>query len=68
MGRKLTQKDDEIIFDLYINQKKSSVEIGKILQTSHRSVLNHLIQITNITKLQRHQNHYGYGGEKDVIN
>lgn len=43
MGRKLTQKDDEIIFDLYINQKKSSVEIGKILQTSHRSVLNHLI-------------------------
>ena len=26
MGRKLTQKDDEIIFDLYINQKKSSVE------------------------------------------
>ena len=45
MGRKLTQKDDEIIFDLYINQKKSSVEIGKILQTSHRSVLNHLIQM-----------------------
>ena len=45
MGRRLTKKDDEIIFDLYVNHKKSSVEIGQILQTSHRSVLNHLKQM-----------------------
>lgn len=42
MGRRLTEEDDKIIVDLYINQKKSSVEIGEILQTSHRTVLNHL--------------------------
>lgn len=45
MGRRLTKKDDEIIADLYMNQHKSSVEIGQILQTSHRSVLNHLKQM-----------------------
>ena len=45
MGRRLTEQDDQLIVDLYINQSKSSVEIGEILQTSHRSVLNHLQQM-----------------------
>lgn len=39
---KLTKQDDKIIFDLYVNKRKSSVEIGKIFQTTHRTILNHL--------------------------
>lgn len=42
MGRRLTNEDDVIIRDLYINEKMSSMEIGRILNTSHRTVLNHL--------------------------
>lgn len=42
---KLSLKDDEIIFDLYINQKKSTTEIGKILQVTPRTILNHLIKM-----------------------
>ena len=45
MGRRLTNKDDEIIIDLYVYQRKSCVDIGQILQTSHRSVVNHLAQM-----------------------
>ena len=45
MGKRLTKKEDETIFDLYVNQKKSSVEIGQILKTSHRNILNHLKQM-----------------------
>lgn len=42
MVGKLTEQDDQIIFDLYVNQKKSSVEIGRTLQVAHRTILNHL--------------------------
>ena len=42
MVGKLTEQDDKIIFDLYINQRKSSVEISKALQVTHRTILNHL--------------------------
>lgn len=42
MGRRLTEEDDRRIQKLYLEHKKSSTEIGRILGTSHRSVLNHL--------------------------
>lgn len=42
MGRRLTEEDDRRIQELYLEHKKSSTEIGRILGTSHRSVLNHL--------------------------
>ena len=42
MGRRLTEEDDRRIQELYLERKKSSTEIGRILGTSHRSVLNHL--------------------------
>lgn len=42
MGRKLTIEDDKKIYDLYVNKSMSSTQIGKIMNTSHRSVLNHL--------------------------
>lgn len=45
MGRRITKDDDNLIFELYVNQKKSSVEIGKILNITHRSVLIHLEQM-----------------------
>lgn len=66
MGRRLTKKDDEIIVDLYVNQKKSSVEIGQILQTSHRSVLNHLIQM-GIERRNMSESQFAKNG-KDVPN
>ena len=42
MGRKITKEDDDIIYDLYVNEMMSSTEIGKKIGVSHKSVLNHL--------------------------
>lgn len=42
MGYKLTDEDDILIKDLYVNQKKSSTEIGELLGVSHGTVLRHL--------------------------
>lgn len=41
MGRKITKEDDDIIYDLYVNEMMSSTEIGKKIGVSHKSVLNH---------------------------
>ena len=62
MGRRLTKKDDEIIADLYVNQRKSSVEIGNILQTSHRNVLNHLKQM-GIERRNLRDSHFARNGK-----
>lgn len=42
MGRKIIKEDDDIIYDLYLNEMMSSTEIGKKIGVSHKSVLNHL--------------------------
>lgn len=42
MQRRLTKEEDELIRHLYVNEKKSSTDIGTILGVTHRTVLNHL--------------------------
>lgn len=59
MGRRLTEEDDRRIQKLYLEHKKSSTEIGRILGTSHRSVLNHL-QKMGITRRDLAASHFAY--------
>ena len=59
MGRRLTEEDDRRIQELYLEHKKSSTEIGRILGTSHRSVLNHL-QKMGITRRNLAASHFAY--------
>lgn len=59
MGRRLTEEDDRRIQELYLEHKKSSTEIGRILGTSHRSVLNHL-QKMGITRRDLAASHFAY--------
>lgn len=42
---KISLKDEPKIIDLYVNEKKSSVEIAKLYGVTHRTVLNYLIKI-----------------------
>lgn len=67
MGRKLTKEDDNLIAILYLEENKSSVEIGKLLGTSHRSVLNHLekmgIQRRSLEQSQFAHNNKSYPKE-----
>lgn len=66
MGRRLTKSDDEIIFDLYVNQRKSSVEIGRALQASHCSILNHLKQM-GVERRNLSQSHFAKNGKEIPI-
>jgi len=63
LGRRLTEEDDKIIRDLYLNKKKSSVEIGKILKTSHKTVLNHLEKL-KIPRRSLSEAHFAYNDKE----
>lgn len=58
-GRKLTEEDDKKILDLYVNKNLSSVQIGRILGTSHRSVLNHL-ESMGVDRRTLSESHFAY--------
>lgn len=56
MYHKITEKEDKKICELYTKDKLSTTEIAKILNTNHRTILNHLhknnIQVRNLSESQ----------------
>ena len=56
MYHKITKEEDIKICDLYTKEKLSTTEIAKLLNTNHRTILNHLhknnIQIRNLSESQ----------------